>query len=68
MSSTRKLNVIYKKEGFEIFRRNFLKKNWHFAYSFFVIHGNIMVGIASGSVQHSLHTNMIFANFHGSNF
>ena len=49
------IDVLYKnnkcyfqKKGFEKYRRNF-RKNWHFAYSFFVIHGNIMVGIASGS-------------------
>ena len=67
MSSTRKLNVISENKDFEKFRLNFRKKI-HFAYFFFVIHGKIMVGIASGSIQHSLHTNMIFASFLVLNF
>ena len=50
MSSTRKLNVMSGKKGLEKFRLNFWKQNWHFAYSFFVIHFRIMFGIASGSV------------------
>ena len=49
MSATRKLNVISENKDFEKFGRNFRKK-LHFAYLFFVIHGKIMVGIASGSV------------------
>ena len=48
MSYTRKLNVISEKKDVEKFRRNF-RKNIHFAYSFFVIDGKTMVGIASGS-------------------
>ena len=48
MSSKRKLNVISEKKDFEKFRRNF-RKNIHFAYSFFVIDGKIMVGIESES-------------------
>ena len=48
MSSIRKLNVISENKDFEKFRRNF-RKNIHFAYSFFVIDGKRMVGIASGS-------------------
>ena len=48
MSSKRKLNVISEKKDFEKFRRNL--KKIHFACLFFVIHGKIMVGIASGSV------------------
>ena len=47
MSSTRKLNVISKKTNLEKFW--LLEYNWHFAYSFFVIDGKIMVGIAGGS-------------------
>ena len=39
------------------------EKNRHFAYSFFVIDGKIIVDIASRSAYHFLHTNMIFANF-----
>ena len=48
MSSTRKLNLVSKKKDVEKFRRNF-RKNIRFAYSFFVIDGKIMVGIASRS-------------------
>ena len=48
-SSTRKLNVISKKRISKNLDDIF-KKNGHFAYSVFVIHGKIMVGIASGSV------------------
>ena len=40
----KKINCHFRKKGFEKFRRNFRKK-CHFAYSFFVIHGKIMVGI-----------------------
>ena len=50
------IDVLYKKikcyfeekKDVEKFRRNF-RKNIRFAYSFFVIDGKIMVGIASGS-------------------
>ena len=48
MSSTRKLNVISEKKISKNLDGIF-EKNRHFAYSFFVINGKIMVGIASGS-------------------
>ena len=48
MSSTRKLNVISKKRMSKNLDGIF-EKNIHFAYSFFIIDGEIMVGIASGS-------------------
>ena len=48
MFSTRKLNVISKKRVSKNLDEIF-EKNWHFAYSFFVIDGKIIVGIASGN-------------------
>ena len=44
------------------------ENNQQFASLFFVIDGKLMVGIASRNAYHSLHTNMIFANFWVSNF
>ena len=62
MSSTRKLNVISKKKIIIsiIFDRIFEKKD---SYSFLIIDGKMMFGIAGENALHSLHINMIFSKF-----
>ena len=60
MFSARTLSVISEKK-IENLRWNFRKRV--FVYPFFVIDVQIMVDVAGESAWHSLHTNVIFANF-----
>ena len=46
----KKIKCYFRKKKISKNLDGIFEKNWRFAYSFFVIHGKIMVGIASGNI------------------